>query len=84
MAEGTVVVGDEDSVAWWTFGGQKANAALAPAMANFTQVQATSDSLAIEFERALPLDVLQQAIEELRSRDPGTLLPRSALRPWKA
>ncbi len=75
MAEGTVVVGEENSVAWWTFAGQKANAALAPALATLTQAQTTNDSLAIEFERALPLDGVQRAIEELRSGDPGMLLP---------
>ena len=63
------------SVTWWTFAGQKANAALAPALANLTHVPTTSDNLAIEFERALPLEVVQRAIEELRSGDPGTLLP---------
>jgi ATP-dependent helicase Lhr and Lhr-like helicase len=45
------------------------------ALANITHVQTTADSLAIEFERTLPLEVVQQAIEELRSRDPSTLLP---------
>ena len=44
-------------------------------MANLTQVQTTSDNLVIEFERALPLDAVQRAIEDLRSCDPGTLLP---------
>ena len=29
----------------------------------------------VEFERALPLDTVQRAIENLRSCDPGTLLP---------
>ena len=60
---------------WWTFAGQKANAALAPALASLTHVSATSDNLGIEFERALPLDAVRQAIEELGTRDPGTLLP---------
>lgn len=74
-AEGTAVVAENGSVTWWTFAGQKANAALAPALASLTHVSATSDNLAIEFERALPLETVQQAIEELRSRDSGTLLP---------
>jgi ATP-dependent Lhr-like helicase len=75
-AESSVVLaGQEGGVAWWTFAGQKANATLAPALANITQVQTSSDSLTIEFERALPLDAVQRAIEELRSRDAATLLP---------
>ena len=74
-SEGTAVVGEGGNVAWWTFAGQKANAALAPALAIIAQIQTTSDNLAIEFERALPLDMVQRAIEELRSCDPGTLLP---------
>jgi ATP-dependent helicase Lhr and Lhr-like helicase len=74
-ADGTAVVGEEDRVAWWTFAGQKANAALAPALANIAQAQTTSDNLAIEFGRALPLDTVHRAIDELRGRDPSTLLP---------
>jgi ATP-dependent Lhr-like helicase len=74
--EGTAVVGDhEERVAWWTFAGQRANSVLAPALARVTHVSAASDSLAIEFERALPLDAVRRAIEELRSLDPATLLP---------
>ena len=73
--EGTVVVAEDGSVTWWTFAGQKANAALAPALASLTQVSATSDNLGIEFERALPLEAVRQAIEELGSRNPGMLPP---------
>lgn len=76
MPESTVVVvSQEGRMAWWTFAGRSANAAIAPAMANLTQVQTISDSLVIEFERALPLDTMQRAIENLRSCAPGTLLP---------
>ena len=74
-AEGTAVVADEDRVAWWTFAGQRANASLAPALAAVTHVATTSDSLMIEFEHVVPLDAVQQAIEQLRSLNPGTLLP---------
>jgi ATP-dependent Lhr-like helicase len=74
-AEGTAVVAENGSVTWWTFAGQKANAALVPALAGLTHVATTSDNLMIEFERALPLKTVQQAIVELGSRDPGTLLP---------
>ena len=45
------------------------------ALANRTQIQTTSDSLFIEFERALPLDTVQRAIDQLRSCDLQTLLP---------
>jgi hypothetical protein len=62
-------------LAWWTFAGHNANATLAPVLASIARVQTTSDSLSIEFERALPLDTVQQAVEELRSRNPDTLLP---------
>ena len=61
-AEGTAVVAENGGVTWWTFAGQKANAALAPALASVTHVSAASDNLGIEFERALPLDAVQQAI----------------------
>lgn len=70
-----VVASQEDGLAWWTFAGHNANAALAPVLASIACVQTTSDSLSIEFERALPLDTVQQAVEELRSRNPDTLLP---------
>ena len=70
-----VVAGPDSGTTWWTFAGQKANAALAPALAALTQVSASSDSLSIEFDRPPPPDTLQHAVEELRSRDPATLLP---------
>ena len=35
----------------------------------------SSDSLSIEFDRPLPPDAAQQAIDELRSREPRTLRP---------
>jgi ATP-dependent Lhr-like helicase len=73
-AEGTVVAGEEARVTWWTFAGQKANACLGPAMAGVTHVQTMADDLAIEFERTLPLDAVQQAIEELRARNHATML----------
>ena len=69
-----VVTGPDDGTKWWTFAGQKANAALAPALANMTQIPTTSDSLSIDFDRPLP-EAVQQAIDELRSREPRTLLP---------
>jgi ATP-dependent Lhr-like helicase len=73
--EGTVVVSAEGGMAWWTFAGDKANAALAPALAKLAQVQTVGDTLAIQFERTLPIDEVQQAIEELRYCDRDTLLP---------
>jgi ATP-dependent Lhr-like helicase len=60
---------------WWTFGGQKANASLAPTLASLAQSHTVADNLAIEFERAIPLDAVQRATEELRCHDPGSLLP---------
>ena len=83
-AEGTAVVAENGSVTWWTFAGQKANAALAPALASVTHVSAVSDNLGIEFERALPLEAVRQAIEELGSRDPRRWCLRSAPSPWRA
>lgn len=74
-AEGTTVVSDDGQVSWWTFAGQKANAALAPAIADVTHVATTSDSLTIEFEQVVPLEAVQRAVEELQPRDPATLLP---------
>ena len=49
-----VVTGPDGDTKWWTFAGQKANAALAPALANMTQIPTTSDSLSIDFDRPLP------------------------------
>ena len=70
-----MLVAEEGRMTWWTFAGQKTNATLAPALASLTHVSTTSDNLAIEFERALPLEAVQQTIEELGTRDPGELLP---------
>lgn len=74
--ESTVVVTSQDGgMAWWTFAGRNANAAIAPAVANRAQVQTTSDNLVIEFERALPLEAVERAIEGLRSCETAELLP---------
>lgn len=54
--EALIIASREGRMAWWTFAGSSANAAIAPAVANPTQMQTASDSLVIEFERALPLD----------------------------
>jgi len=70
-----VVTGPDNGMKWWTFAGQNVNAALAPALANITQVATTSDNLSIDFDRPPSTDTLQQAIDELRTRDPATLLP---------
>jgi ATP-dependent Lhr-like helicase len=71
-----VVTGQDDGTKWWTFAGEKANAALVPALANMTQIPTTSDSLSIDFDRPLPPEAAQQAIDELRSRGPSSLLPQ--------
>lgn len=76
--EGTVVAHDEGGMTWWTFAGQKANATLAPTLANIARVPTVADNLAIEFERVMPLHEVQDAVEELRSRDPAILLPQVA------
>jgi len=77
MDGSAIVTGEDDGgVKWWTFAGQKANAALAPAMATLTKTRTTSDSLSIEFDQPPAPDALQLAVEQLRSCDPGTLLPK--------
>jgi ATP-dependent Lhr-like helicase len=70
-----VVTGPDDGTKWWTFAGQNVNSALAPALANIIQVGTTSDNLSIDFGRPPSTDALQRAIDELRTRDPATLVP---------
>ena len=74
-ASTAVVASQDGGTVWWTFAGRNANAAMGPALGHRTQVQTFSDDLMIEFERALPLEAVERAIEALRSCDSGELLP---------
>ena len=67
-----LVTGQE--VAWWTFAGGRANAALADGLATWLDAKVTSDNFAVRFPRCLKTDAIRLALDGLREIDPGTLL----------
>jgi ATP-dependent Lhr-like helicase len=70
-----VRIGRSGEVAWWTFGGTRANATLARAMSEATRSRVGHDGLSLTFESPLALDAIQQAIQEVRSQDVTSLRP---------
>ncbi|MHB8973732.1 MAG: DEAD/DEAH box helicase [Pirellulaceae bacterium] len=74
--EGSVVLtGPDSGTQWWTFAGFRANACIAPHLAQLTQQTTTHDSLAIRFGTTLLPDELDRAIRELRSVNAADLVP---------
>lgn len=78
-AEGTTLRADPGSVEWWTFGGGKANAALATALEGLLDATAKPDNFRVRVTTLggpTALDQVMKALDELRKCDPGSLLPR--------
>jgi ATP-dependent Lhr-like helicase len=60
---------------WWTFGGGKANAALADALRAESGLEVRSHNFAVEFDGQTSLQMCLQGTEKLRERDLSTLSP---------
>jgi ATP-dependent Lhr-like helicase len=74
--EGSIVVVSPDSgTEWWTFAGYRANASLAPSLAQITHKTTSHDSLSVRFVEPLLPDELDRAMHELRALKPADLLP---------
>jgi ATP-dependent Lhr-like helicase len=75
-ADSTVVLlGSEGELQWWTFGGTRVNAALSRALEELTHALTDNDSLAVTVQSPITSTSLEQAIIELRQRDPAELHP---------
>jgi ATP-dependent Lhr-like helicase len=60
-------------VAWWTFAGSRANAALAAELGRRLDMRVTSDNFAIKFAPARALGDIDQEIRRLAAADPDSL-----------
>jgi ATP-dependent Lhr-like helicase len=60
---------------WWTFGGLRANTALAEWLRERTGFQITFDNLAVKIEGALSMDALVDAVRLIRENEAGTQPP---------
>ena len=71
----TVLQGSDGELTWWTFAGRRANASLAAALDRRIEARITSDNFAVKIEAHAPQADVEQAITELRTADPASLLP---------
>jgi len=65
--DSTAVVANGESLTWWTYGGDRANAALAAALQESLGTHAEHDSLSVTAAVAVPPDRLHACIEAIRS-----------------
>ena len=70
-----VLIGRSGEVEWWTFGGTRANATLARALADATQTRVEHEDFSLTFESRFSLDDIQQAVKEVRSQDVASIRP---------
>ena len=71
----TLVQSSDNTLAWWTFGGFRANLTLIPKLAEFARCPIRADNFALSFEDGIRLEDAEQAIRELRNLDAQTLSP---------
>jgi ATP-dependent helicase Lhr and Lhr-like helicase len=71
----SVILMDRKEVEWWTFGGTRANATLARALAEATHSRVEHDAFSLTFESGLSLDEIQSAVKEIRLKDIASLRP---------
>ena len=75
-SDSTVVLsGRSGDVEWWTFGGTRANATLARALADATRSRVEHNGFCLTFESRPSLDDVQQAVKEVRSQDVVSIRP---------
>src|SRR4051812_12116101 len=70
-----VMVAAGGDTAWWTFGGGRANAALAHELAHRTGARFTSDNFAVRFPSAYDAQVAEQQVGALAEAVPREILP---------
>ncbi len=75
-ADSTVaVLAGSGEAEWWTFGGNRANATLAQALAQETRSRVSHDSFTLTFESAIKLQDVEQAIGVIRQQDISEMRP---------
>jgi ATP-dependent Lhr-like helicase len=71
----TTVLTEEKSTTWWTFGGDRANAAIAAALQQHVGRHVDHDSVSVAVQTAGRTDGLSEAIEAVRAQDSAGLTP---------
>ncbi|MCA9063024.1 MAG: ATP-dependent helicase, partial [Planctomycetaceae bacterium] len=75
-AESTVaLLGSDGQTEWWTFGGSRANAALARELSLETRAGVRHNSFTLTFDKALKLQDVEQAISLIRQHDVSAMRP---------
>ena len=72
-----VLVTSDGDTAWWTFGGGRANAALAHELARRTGARVTSDNFAVRFPAKFDARVVEQQVQGLADPTPGQIVPQA-------
>jgi ATP-dependent helicase Lhr and Lhr-like helicase len=72
--EANVLLAAGEEVAWWTFAGVRANAALAHELATRLDAKVTSDNFAVRFPRGVDVAPIAAALDGLRGADLGCLM----------
>jgi ATP-dependent Lhr-like helicase len=62
-------------VAWWTFAGGRANAALAHELARRSDTRVASDNLAVRFPPHLTIDTAESHLRDVVGVDPAQVVP---------
>ena len=73
--EANDLVTSDGDTAWWTFGGGRANAALAHELARGTGARVTSDNFAVRFPAQFDARVVEQQVQGLVDVVPGEIMP---------
>jgi ATP-dependent Lhr-like helicase len=73
--DASILVASGGEVAWWTFAGGRANAALAHRLAGDPDMQVTSDNFSVRFPSHQGLDVVEAGLRGLRGSDPACIQP---------
>jgi ATP-dependent Lhr-like helicase len=70
-----VLLSCSGEVAWWTFAGGRANAALAFRLSRDLDLRVSSDNFAVRFPPQQGLDLAEEAVRGLRGSDPAGIEP---------
>jgi ATP-dependent Lhr-like helicase len=75
--EANVLVGSRGVPVWWTFGGGRANLAMAHELAQRTGARITSDNFAVRFPAQFALESAEDQIRRLSDVPPGQIMPQA-------
>ena len=76
--ESNVLVSSDGDTTWWTFGGGRANAALAQELARRTGARVTSDNFAVRFPVKFDARAAEQLVQDLVDVVPEQIIPQAS------